>query len=87
MTEENRSAELMLLGEIKGLVQGLKDGQDVQTKRLDAMDTKLSGMDARLRDVERKSALFGAVSGGAMSVGVALIIEGLKGWAARGGSH
>lgn len=84
MGDENRTTELMLLGEIKGLVQGLKDGQDMQARRLDAVDTKLGEMDKRLRHVETKSAVFGAVSGGAMSIGMALIIEGLKGWLHKG---
>lgn len=84
MGDENRTTELMLLGEIKGLVQGLKDGQDSQAKRLDAVDAKLGDMDMRLRNVETKSAVFGAVSGGAMSIGMALIIEGLKGWLHKG---
>lgn len=84
MGDENRTTELMLLGEIKGLVQGLKDGQDQQAKRLDAVGSRLDGMDERLRKVETKSAVFGALSGGAMSIGMALIIEGLKGWVAKG---
>lgn len=49
MSDENRTTELMLLGEIKGLVQGLKDGQDLQAKRLDAMDNKLGDMDSCAR--------------------------------------
>lgn len=84
MGDENRTTELMLLGEIKGLVQGLKDGQDMQAKRLDSVDSRLADMDERLRNVETKSAVFGAVSGGAMSIGMALIIEGLKGWLHKG---
>lgn len=83
--EKDRTQELLLLGEIKGIVQGLKDGQDVQNKRMDGLETTLGGMDDRLRTVEQKSAVIGAVSGGAMSVGIALIIEGLKQWLGRGG--
>ena len=59
-------------------------GAQPQAKRLDAMDTKLSGMDTRLRAVETRSAVFGAVSGGTVAVGMALIVEGLKGWLHRG---
>lgn len=84
--EANRTQELLLLGEIKGIVQGLKDGQDVQSKRLDAVQTTVGKMDDRLRTVEQKSAVIGAVSGGAMSIGMALIIEGMKQWLGRGGS-
>lgn len=106
--ETNRTQELILLGEIKGIVQGLKDGQDQQSKRIDGLDstvnkridgledtinTRVDGvqsavkdMDTRLRTVEQKSAVIGAVSGGAMSIGVALIIEGMKQWLGRGGA-
>lgn len=109
----NRTQELILLGEIKGLVQGLKSGQDLQAKRLDQLDqnvqerfsqveerfdekfgaletkfdAKLDSIDGRLRTVEQKAAVMGALSGGAMSVGVALIVEGVKAWLNRGGSH
>lgn len=76
MTTE-RSQELILLGEIKGIVQGLKDGQDIQAKKLDAMDT-------RLRNVEQKAAVIGATSGAVMSVGIALVVEGLKQWLHKG---
>lgn len=78
MNDNTRSQELLLLGEIKGIVQGLKDGQDLQTKRIDAMQGTIENMDGRLRNVEQKSAVIGAVSGGAMSIGIALIIEGAK---------
>ena len=83
MTDANRSQELLLLGEIKGIVQGLKEGQDLQTRRIDTMQGSIEKMDGRLRVVEQKAAVVGAVSGGAMSVGVALIIEGLKTWLTR----
>ena len=87
MTDPNRSQELLLLGEIKGLVQGLKEGQDLQTRRIDAMQCTIETMDGRLRNVEQKSAVIGAVSGGAMSIGIALIIEGAKQFlAGRGGT-
>lgn len=96
--EPTRTQELLLLGEIKGIVQGLKEGQDAQAKRMDdmqahndrrmdALQASVNGLDGRLRTVEQKSAVIGAVSGGAMSIGVALIIEGLKQWAtSRGGN-
>ena len=91
-----QTQELLLLGEIKGLVQGLKDGQDQTNERIaetneriDALGTSLSqridGLDGRLRQVEQKAAVIGAASGGAMALGTALIIEGLKHWLGRGG--
>lgn len=63
----------LLLGEIKGLVQSLKDGQDLTNSRLDRMDE-------RLRTVEQRAALNGAVSGGVMGVGMALIVESVRSW-------
>lgn len=92
----NRTQELLLLGEIKGLVQGLKDSQDQMHRRLDGLEVrmedrfngvegKIGAMDKRLRAVEQKAAVIGAASGGAMSVGVALIVEGIKHWLGRGG--
>lgn len=83
MNDNTRSQELLLLGEIKGIVQGLKEGQDLQTRRMDTMQESIDKMDGRLRVVEQKAAVVGAVSGGAMSVGMALIIEGLKQWMTR----
>jgi hypothetical protein len=94
--QRNRAQELILLGEIKGLVQGLKDGQDALGARVNDMSARLSnmednlneridGIDKRLRVVEQKAAIAGAMSGGAMAVGTALIIEGLKAWLGRGG--
>jgi hypothetical protein len=88
--------ELMLLGEIKGLVQGLKDSQVEMHRRMDGMDSrikdgfvavdrKMDGMDKRLRAVEQKAAVIGAASGGAMALGTALIVEGIKHWLSRGG--
>lgn len=108
--DQDRTAELLLLGQIHGLVQSLKDGQDAtnrriedQTKRFDArlddmsvrfderlevmtkrFDSRLDAVDGRLRTVEQKAAIAGAFSGGAMAVGTALIIEGIKVWM-RGG--
>ncbi|SOD42316.1 hypothetical protein [Nitrosovibrio sp. Nv4] len=38
-------------------------------------NTRLGKMDGRLRDVEMKAATNGAVTGGLVSVGVALVIE------------
>ncbi len=81
---EDRKQELLLLGEIKGIVQGLKDTVDLQNNRFDKLDERLDSVDERLRTVEQKAAVTGALSGGAMAVGVALIIEGIKGWVKGG---
>lgn len=107
---EDRTAELLLLGQIHGLVQSLKDGQDQANRRMEDMskrfdarlddmstrfderlgimskrfDDRLDAVDGRLRMVEQKAAVAGAFSGGAMAVGTALIIEGIKVWM-RGG--
>jgi hypothetical protein len=71
MTEPLRDQQLLMLGEIKGIVQALKSGQDSLHSRLEAMD-------GRLRSVEQRAAVTGAVSGGVMGVGVALIIESVR---------
>ena len=73
MSEPARDQQMLLLGEIKGLVQALATGQDAMRSRLDAMD-------ARLRHVEQRAAVSGAVSGGAMGVGVALLVESVRTW-------
>lgn len=87
MSENNqqnseRRQELLLLGQIHGLVQSLKDGQDLQNRRMDRMEQRMeehySGLDARLREVEKKAAVAGAVSGGAVAVGTALVVEGIR---------
>jgi hypothetical protein len=69
---------LVLLGRIDGRVQSLVDGQAEQSETLQKLD-------ARLREQEAKSAKLGALSGGVVSVGIALIVEGLKGWASSRG--
>lgn len=58
----------LLLGEIKGKL-------DLVIANQDAQGTKLDGLDTRLRKVETRAALNGAVSGGLVSIGVALMIE------------
>lgn len=64
MTDEHTR----LLGKIEGKLDMVIAGQDQTNKRLD-------GVDERLRNVEAKAALNGAVAGGMVSVGVALLIE------------
>ena len=86
---ELQKQELMLLGKIDGKLDGIQAHMSRQDARLDQFERRvterLDGMDTRLRDVEKKSAVIGAVSGSAVSVGVALLIEGIKGWMGSGG--
>lgn len=77
MSDPN-NAQLIMLGQIDGKLDGLQ-------RHLVAQDARLDNIDNRLRAVEQKAAVAGAVSGGVMSVGVALLIEGLKSWAASKG--
>ena len=77
---ETPDATLILLGEIKGIVNGLRDGQAAHQAALGALSARIDAIDGRLRVVEQKAALTGAVSGGIMGIGVALIAEGLKHW-------
>ncbi len=58
----------LLLGEIKGKLDLVISNQDTQGAKLD-------GLDSRLRKVETKAAGYGAVAGGMVAVGVALLIE------------
>lgn len=69
-----------LLGQIHAMVQSIRDGQAEQNKRFDKLDERIDTIDGRLRVVEQKAAIAGAVSGGAVSVGIALIAEGLRQW-------
>ncbi len=70
---------LLLLGEIKGDVKGLLASSQDQAEALKSMDQ-------RLRTVEQKAAVTGAVSGGVVSVGMALIIAAAREWLGRGGA-
>ena len=70
--------ELLLLGRMDGKLDGI-------STHLKAQDERLDKIDDRLRVVEQRAAVAGALSGGAMSVGIALIIEGAKQWLGRGG--
>lgn len=83
MDEQTSSA--YMLGEIKGLIAGIKEQMQDTNRRFDVLDTKLDKVDDRLRTVEKKAAVIGAVSGGVMSVGMALITEGIHQWLGRGG--
>lgn len=85
---DSRSRELLLLGQIHGIVDQLRQGQQAQAQAAAELGKRLDGrldkLDDRLRTVEQKAALNGAVSGGVMGIGVALAIEGLKAWARKG---
>lgn len=59
---------ILLLGEIKGKLDRVLENQGETNERL-------GGLDSRLRKVETRSAITGAVAGGIVSVGVALMIE------------
>ena len=81
--------ELMLLGKIDGKLDGITAHLTRQDKRIDEldkrMDERLNAIDGRLREVEKKAAVAGAVSGGAVAVGTALIVEGIKQFIRGGG--
>lgn len=62
------SAEIMLmLGEIKGELRGIR----AQTDKIDKLDE-------RLRHVETKAALNGAVSGGVVGIGVSILVASIR---------
>ena len=81
--------ELMLLGKIDGKLDGITahlSRQDQRIQELDErVDKRLNSIDDRLREVEKKAAVAGAVSGGAVAVGTALIVEGIKTYFRGGG--
>lgn len=85
----DRQQELLLLGQIHGMVQALQQGQGLQNQRMDRMEKRMeehyTGLDSRLREVEKKAAVAGALSGGAVAVGTALVVEGLKTFMRGGG--
>jgi len=58
---------MFMLGQIKGQLEGMN-------KRLDKVDT----MDSRLRKVEQRAAINGAVTGGLMGVGVSVIAHAIR---------
>lgn len=81
--------EMMLLGKMDGKLDGITAHLNRQDKRIDDLDERMNGrlndIDTRLREVEKKAAVAGALSGGAVAVGTALIVEGLKQWLRGGG--
>lgn len=82
--------DLMLLGKIDGKLDGITAHLTRQDQRIDALEARIeerhTATDNRLRVVEQKAAVSGAISGSAVSIGVALAIEGVKQWVSRGGS-
>lgn len=65
------SDHLQLLGEIKGIVSQMQATQERQGEKLDRLDD-------RLRDQETTAARHGAIAGGAITIGLALIVETVK---------
>ncbi|WP_028536167.1 hypothetical protein [Paludibacterium yongneupense] len=59
------------LGRIEGKLDMIAASQENQNTRLD-------GMDARLRHVEKQAATAGAISGGIVAVGTAIAVELVK---------
>lgn len=91
---------LLMLGRMDGKLDGIAARQNQQDsaikdlgnrvdtgmQRLDSkIDKNHTELDQRLRDVEKKSAVVGAVGGSAAGIGVALLVEGIKTWL-RGGN-
>ena len=62
-----------LIGEMHGLVKAMRETQLAQGGELKALDT-------RLREQETTAARHGAVYGGAVALGIALLVEGGKQW-------
>lgn len=79
--------QTQLLGEIHGMVKSMKETQERQASAIERVDGRIDKLDDRLRTVEQRSAQVGAVSGGAMAIGVALIVEALKTWVGKGTPH
>lgn len=65
MTECNAGCNPTLIGELKGKLDLVLVGQETQTKKLDALDS-------RIRHVENRSAIMGAA--GALIVAIGLEI-------------
>ena len=82
--------ELMLLGKMDGKLDSITAHLNRQDQRIDALDQRMeerhNAIDKRLRVVEQKAAVAGAVSGSAVSIGIALAIEGVKQLLGRGGA-
>lgn len=88
--------ELLLLGEISGKIDGIGKHLAQQDVRMDRQESAIRDLaerqdnnhkelEARVRTLEQRAAVAGAISGGAVSIGVALLIEKAKAWMASGG--
>lgn len=81
--------ELMLLGKLDGKLDGIAAHLTRQDLRTDALEKRMEerhdAIDKRLRHVEQRAAVAGALGGSAVSIGIALAIEGVKQWMTRGG--
>lgn len=81
MATDERQHELILLGQIKGTVEQLATSHQQLHGAIGGVHAHMEKLDERLRAVEQRAAVTGALSGGVMAVGVALLVEGLKQWA------
>lgn len=58
---------MLMLGEIRGELKGMN-------KKLNSID----GIDERLRQTEQNAAKNGAYSGGLISIGISVLVEGIR---------
>ncbi|MCJ8142953.1 hypothetical protein MKI84_08490 [Ancylobacter sp. A5.8] len=68
--------------ELRGIHERLarmETTQEHQGKLLEKIDSKLDRQDARLDEIEKRSAGFAVIAGGVVSVGVSLITAKLMG--------
>lgn len=81
--------ELMLLGKLDGKLDLISEHLKSQDQRIETLSTRMEArhdaIDKRLRLVEQRAAVAGALGGSAVSIGIALAIEGVKQWMSRGG--
>ncbi len=69
MDEDKRT--LVMLGRIDGKLEGV-------TSQLGDLKERVDSVDERLRDVEKKSVKWGAAAGAVISVGSAMVVEGVR---------
>lgn len=67
------------LADIKSSLASLKTGQEYQIKMLEKVEARSDAIDGRLRTVESKSAVYGGLSGGIISIGMSMISAKLTG--------
>jgi len=68
-TSERRQVDVENFGEIKGTLKQFMKNQEVSNQQI---NSKLDGIDVRLRDVERKAAVSATVVSAVISVGTAI---------------